>query len=70
MAIWKLCALSAMRDRIDVILPYRDLERLLESGDMVNRLIDDNIKLHKQLDALRLLFSELLDKVNELDKLI
>lgn len=53
-----------------VVLPYRELERLLKCSALVADLKADNVRLHEQLDALFGLYSALLQKVNDMDRMI
>ena len=51
---------------LQVLIPYKDLKELLEASRQKEQLKKDNKRLHKQLDALRSQFLELLEAFGEL----
>ena len=50
-----------------VVLPYKEYERLIKAAQALPALQLDNKRIHDQMAALRLLYSELLEKVSDLD---
>ena len=51
---------------LQVLIPYKDLMELLEASRQLEQLKKDNKRLHKQFDALRSQFLELLEAFGEL----
>lgn len=51
---------------LQVLISYKDLMELLEASRQIEQLKKDNKRLHKQLDALRSQFLELLEAFGEL----
>lgn len=51
---------------LQVLIPYKDLMELLEASRQIEQLKKDNKRLHKQFDALRSQFLELLEAFGEL----
>ena len=55
---------------IQVMIPYKDLVSLLKAAEELPELRKENAWMKEQILALRMLYSECLDKIAELDKLI
>lgn len=55
---------------LQVLIPYKDLMELLEASRQIEQLTKDNKRLHKQLEALRLQFTELMDAFGELRRYV
>lgn len=53
-----------------VLIPYRDLEKLVEMGRNYEALEERLEKTEKQLDCLRSMYTEALDKIAEIRRLI
>ena len=53
-----------------VLIPYQDLVRLVEVAKNIDQFSDRLSRMDDQLSALKGLYSELLEKVRELDKLV
>lgn len=53
-----------------VLIPYQDLVRLVEVAKNIDQFTERLSRTDEQLTALKGLYSELLQKVRELDKLI
>lgn len=53
-----------------ITISLREYERLIKACEALPALMVDNKRLHDQLSALRLLYSELLEKVGELERLL
>ena len=51
---------------LQVLIPYKDLMELLEASRQIEQLKKDNKRLHKQLDALRSQFLELMEAFGDL----
>lgn len=56
----------AKHPELQVLIPYKDLMELLEASRQIEQLKKDNKRLHKQLDALRSEFVELMDAFGDL----
>ena len=57
-------------DDFPVLVPYRDLVKLLEVAKNMERYEKRLSRVNDQLAALQLLHSELSEKVREMDKLL
>lgn len=53
-----------------VLIPYRDLEKLVEIGNNFEALQDRLSRTEEQLDAVRSMYTEALDKIGEIRRLI
>lgn len=53
-----------------ITISLREYEMLVKSCGQLPALIADNKRLHEQLSALQLIYSELLAKVHELERLV
>lgn len=58
----KFCA----AENISVIIPYRDLEKLVEFAYKVDEIEGQYKRLQDQYTAIRGMFSECLDKISEI----
>lgn len=56
----------AKHPELQVLIPYKDLLELLEASRQIEQLKKDNKRLHKQLDALRTQFIELMEAFGDL----
>ena len=77
--IWLLQAVERPRSRLQsmaklaelqVLIPYKDLMELLEASRQIEQLKKDNKRLHKQLDALRTQFIELMEAFGDLKRYV
>lgn len=53
-----------------VLIPYRDLENLLQTAKNLGAIQDRMEKLEKQHDSLRSMYFEALDKIGEINRLL
>lgn len=53
-----------------VMIPYRDLEKLVEIGNNYEQLLERFSRMEKQLDCLRSMYTEALDKIGEIRRLL
>lgn len=53
-----------------VIIPYKQLCELLQAGEEVKALRADVKKLSKQIDAMRVIQQECINRIGELKKLL
>lgn len=60
----------AKHPELQVLIPYKDLMELLEASRQIEQLKKDNKRLHKQLDALRSEFVELMDAFGDLRRYV
>ena len=51
---------------IQVMIPYKDLQQLLQASSEVESLKKDNSLLRDQMSALRLQFTELMERFSEI----
>ena len=51
-----------------IIMPYKDLENLVDAAKEINQLKQDNRRLREQLTALRIIQQECLEKIREIDR--
>ena len=51
---------------IQVLIPYDSLQELLTASEMVESLVEDNQSLRNQMGALRLQFTELMERLREI----
>lgn len=56
-------------DDFPVLIPYRDLVRFVETARNIERFSERLSRTDKQLAALRGLYSELLEKVGDLERM-
>lgn len=57
-------------DDLSVLISYKDLARLMDAARELDKLREDNKRIMDRLGALNNLYSELLHKVNELQRMI
>jgi len=55
-------------DNYSVLIPYRDLEKMLETANNLEQFQAQLKRTNEQLAALRLMYTEVLEKVAEMDK--
>ena len=55
-------------DDFSVIIPYRELEKMLESSNKIAHIETLYERTEERLSAMQLLYSEILEKVHEIDK--
>lgn len=55
-------------DNLQVVIPYKDYEALLKVARNYDGLVSKIQRLEKQLDALRVMYSEALDRIAEINK--
>lgn len=55
-------------DNFSVIIPYKDLEALLKVARNYDSLVTKIQRMDKQLDALRSMYTEALDRIAEINK--
>lgn len=51
-----------------VLIPYKDLENFMESANKLQFMEHQIKRMEKRIDGLQLLYSDLLEKVAELDR--
>lgn len=57
-------------DNYSVLIPYRDLEKMLESVKFSEQLSLELGRVQQQLDSLRVMYTELCLKVREIEKIV
>lgn len=57
-------------DRYSILIPYKDFVKLVEAAERMTQTEKQMKRLEEQLGALRGLYSELLEKVTELNRYI
>ncbi len=55
-------------DDFSVIIPYRELEKMLESSNKIAHIESLYKHTEERLSAMQLLYSEILEKVHEIDR--
>lgn len=55
-------------DDFSVIIPYRELEKLLECANKIDHIEQLAARVNEQCTAMRNLYSEILEKVSEIDR--
>lgn len=55
-------------DNFSVIIPYRELEKLLQSANKIEHIESLIDRIDERNSALQLMYSELLEKVAEIDR--
>lgn len=66
--VLRWCSLGV--DDLSVLISYKDLARLMDAARELDKLREDNKRIMDRLGALNNLYSELLHKVNELQRMI
>lgn len=51
-----------------VLIPYKDLEKILETMNNLPQIQADLARTRKELDALRIMYREALQKIAEIDR--
>lgn len=57
-------------DNFSVLIPYCDLERLLETANKMQFFQDQLARTNEQLTALRIMYSEALEKIAEISRFL
>lgn len=55
-------------DNYSVLIPYRDLEKLLETANKMQYFQERLHRTDEQLLALRVMYTEVLEKIAEIDR--
>lgn len=55
-------------DNFSVIIPYRDLEKMLESANKIAHIESLAKRMDERASAMQLLYSEMLEKIREIDR--
>ena len=55
-------------DNFSVIIPYRDLEKMLESTNKIEHIEKLFRRMDERMAAIQLMYSDLLEKVAEIDR--
>lgn len=55
-------------DNFSVIIPYRDLETMLESSNKIAHIESIAKHMEERVAAMQLLYSEMLEKIREIDR--
>ena len=55
-------------DNLSVLIPYRDLEKLLEVGNKIEQIESSSRRMEQMYGAMRTQYVELLQKVAEIEK--
>lgn len=55
-------------DNYSVLIPYRDLEKLLETANKLQYFQERLHRTDEQLLALRVMYTEVLEKIAEIDR--
>lgn len=53
-----------------VLIPYRDLEKLMEIANKMGSFEDHLSRTDEQLDGLRMMYREAIDKIGEINRLL
>lgn len=53
---------------LSVIVPYKDFEKLLESGKQIERMENQYKQLEEKYNAMMEIYREILDKVAEINR--
>ena len=57
-------------DNFSVLIPYRDLERLLETSNKMQYFQEELSRTNEQLLALRIMYTEALEKIAEINRFL
>lgn len=57
-------------ENYSVLIPYRDLEKLVQVGNNFDALLTRLTRQEEQLDRLRSMYTEALDKIAEIRRLV
>lgn len=55
-------------DNFSVIIPYRELEKMLESSNKISHIETLYQRSEERMAAMQLMYSEILEKVHEINK--
>lgn len=65
-----LLTMANFQPELQIIIPYKQLTELLQAGEEVKQLRAEVKKLSKQIDAMRIVQRECIDRIGELKKLL
>ena len=57
-------------DNLSVLIPYRDLEELIQFANNFDQVIDRISRIDRRLDGLQGVQSDIIEKVGELEKIL
>ena len=57
-------------DNLSVLIPYRDLEKLIQIANNYDQVLDRIGQIDRRLDGLQGIQSEIIEKVGELQEII
>lgn len=55
-------------DNFSVIIPYRELEKMLESANKIEHIEALAKRMDERVSAMQLMYSEMLEKIKEIDR--
>lgn len=55
-------------ENFSVLIPYRDLEKLLQTANKLTEFQDRLHRTERQLDALRVMYTEAIEKIGEIQR--
>ena len=55
-------------DNLSVIIPYRELEKMLESSNKIAHIEALAKRMDERVSAMQLLYSEMLEKIREINR--
>lgn len=53
-----------------VLIPYQDLEKIMETINNLPQMQADMVQMHKELRALRIMYGEALQKIAEINRFL
>lgn len=59
---------TTISDQLSVIIPYRELEKLLNATNQIDEIEKRYKRIEERLAATQNLYLEILEKVNEIDR--
>ena len=59
---------NTIADQLSVIIPYRELEKLLNATNQIDEIEKRYKRIEERLAATQNLYLEILEKVNEIDR--
>lgn len=59
---------NTVADQLSVIIPYRELEKLLNATNQIEEIEKRYKRIEERLAATQYLYLEILEKVNEIDR--
>ena len=57
-------------DNLSVIVPYRDLEKLIQVANNFDQVVDQLSRIDRRLDGLQGIQSDIIEKIGELEKIL